>query len=100
MARRLAADGHHIVSQGEPAELCIFNTCTVTAMASRKSRQFIRQLRRRNPATKVVVTGCLAELEPTAMEKLGVDLVVGNEAKDDLPEILDREGLLAQARPG
>ena len=94
MARRLAADGHRIVSQGEFAELCIFNTCTVTAIASRKSRQFIRQLRRNNPATRVVVTGCLAELEPESLEALGVDLVVGNDAKDTLPEVLARKGLL------
>ena len=94
MARRFAADGHRIVSQGELAELCIFNTCTVTAIASRKSRQFIRQLRRNNPATKVVVTGCLAELEPGSLEALGVDLVVGNDAKDTLPEVLARKGLL------
>jgi len=99
MARRLSADGHRIVSQGEPSELCIFNTCTVTAIASRKSRQFIRQLRRHNPATKVVVTGCLAELEPAAIEELGVDLVIGNDAKDNLPEILAHHGLLRQHDP-
>jgi threonylcarbamoyladenosine tRNA methylthiotransferase MtaB len=94
MARRLAADGHRIVGQGEPADLCIFNTCTVTAIASRKSRQFIRQLRRHHPAAKVIVTGCLAELEPAAIGDLDVDLVIGNELKDDLPEILAQRGLL------
>ena len=99
MARRLSADGHRIVSQGQPSELCIVNTCTVTAIASRKSRQFIRQLRRHNPATKVVVTGCLAELEPAAIEELGVDLVIGNDAKDDLPVILAQHGLLRQHDP-
>lgn len=99
MARRFAGGGHRIVSQGEPAELFIFNSCTVTAIASRKSRQFIRQLRRHNPASKVVVTGCLAELEPAAIGDLGVDLVIGNDAKDDLPEILARHGLLDQHDP-
>ena len=99
MARRLSVDGHRIVSQGEPADLCIFNTCTVTAIASRKSRQFIRQIRRHNPTTKVVVTGCLAELEPAVIEELGVDLVIGNDAKDDLAEILAHHGLLRQHDP-
>jgi threonylcarbamoyladenosine tRNA methylthiotransferase MtaB len=99
MARRFAGGGHQIVCQGEPAELFIFNSCTVTAMASRKSRQFIRQLRRHNPASKVVVTGCLAELEPAAIGDLGVDLVIGNDAKDDLPELLARHGLLDHHDP-
>ena len=99
MARRFAANGHQIVNQGERAELCVLNTCTVTAIASRKSRQFIRQLRRRNPETRVVVTGCLAELEPASLEALGVDLVVGNEAKDTLPEILEARGVLRQHDP-
>jgi len=94
MARRFAAGGHQIVNQGERADLCVLNTCTVTAIASRKSRQFIRQLRRRNPKTRVVVTGCLAELEPESLEALGVDLVVGNEAKDNLPKILEERGVL------
>lgn len=94
MARRFAADGHRIVGQGEPADVCVFNSCTVTAAASRKSRQFIRQLRRRHPASKVVVTGCLAELEPAAVGELDVDLVIGNDDKDDLPVILARRGLI------
>jgi len=94
MARTLAATGHSIVSQGEQAELCILNTCTVTAIASKKSRQFIRQLRRQNPGARVVATGCLAELEPDSLDALGVDLVVGNDAKDDLPELLSDQGWL------
>ncbi len=94
MARRFAAGGHQIVAQGDQAELCVLNTCTVTATASSKSRQFIRQLRRHNPTAKVVVTGCLAELESASLEALGVDLVFGNEYKDSLPEILERRGIL------
>ena len=96
MSRSLAARGHSIVSQGDPADLCILNTCTVTAIASKKSRAFIRQLRRRNPGARVIATGCLAELEPDSLESLGVDLVVGNDAKDALPEILADRGWLTQ----
>ena len=94
MARRFAAGGHQIVAQGDQAELCVLNTCTVTATASSKSRQFIRQLRRHNPNAKVVVTGCLAELEAASLEALGVDLVIGNDDKDSLPEILEKRGVL------
>jgi len=94
MARSFAAAGHSIVGQGEPADLFVLNTCTVTATASRKSRHLLRQLRRHNPSAKLVATGCLAELEPDAIRALDVDLVVGNDAKDDLPEILARRGLI------
>jgi threonylcarbamoyladenosine tRNA methylthiotransferase MtaB len=96
MARSLAARGHTLVSQGDAADLCILNTCTVTAIASKKSRAFIRQLRRRNPAARVIATGCLAELEPDSLEALGVDLVVGNDAKDALPDLLSDRGWLTQ----
>ena len=94
MARALAAAGHRIVGPAEPAELCIFNTCTVTAVASRKSRQMIRQLQRKNPGAAVVVTGCEAELSPSEMAGIGVDLVVSNADKDRLIEIAKAEGLL------
>jgi threonylcarbamoyladenosine tRNA methylthiotransferase MtaB len=97
MARVFAADGHAIVGPGEPADLCILNTCTVTAIAARKSRHFIRQLRRRNPDAAVVATGCLAELEPDSMRDLGVDLVVGNADKDELPARLAASGMLRAA---
>ena len=46
MARSLASAGHRVVGPGERADLCILNTCTVTAIASKKSRQLIRQIKR------------------------------------------------------
>ena len=83
-ARSLAARGCLIVGPGEVADLCIINSCTVTAVASRKSRQLIRQLKRTNPRASVVVTGCYSELEPDKTRALGVDLVVTNRHKDRL----------------
>ena len=49
ISRELAAAGHRVVGPGEPADLCIFNSCAVTGVASRKSRQALRQLRRTLP---------------------------------------------------
>jgi threonylcarbamoyladenosine tRNA methylthiotransferase MtaB len=98
MARELAAAGHRIVGPGTNADLCILNTCTVTAIASRKSRQLIRQLKRSNPDAAVVVTGCDAELAPAEMTEIGVDLVVGNTEKERLLEIAEAGGLF-DARP-
>ncbi len=95
LARSLKGRGHRVVTAGEAADLCIFNTCTVTAMASRKSRQLLRQLCRANPGATMVATGCYAEMEPEALSKLGMDLIVGNDDKDRLVEILEEKNLLA-----
>jgi len=97
MARGLAKAGHRVVGPGTPAEICILNTCTVTSIASRKSRQLIRQLKKNNPSAAVIVTGCDAELAPSEMVEIGVDLVVGNADKERLLELAEAEGLLDSA---
>ncbi|MDX1606078.1 MAG: radical SAM protein, partial [Candidatus Competibacterales bacterium] len=86
-AQRVRAAGHAVVTEPEAADLVVLNTCAVTGAAARKSRQAIRRLHRRNPAARLVVSGCQATLEParTAAE-LGVDLVVPNPDKDRLVE--------------
>lgn len=90
----LQGRGHRLVGPGEPADLCIVNTCTVTAVAGHRSRQTVRQLRRANPDAVVVATGCLAELEPDSVARSGADHVVGTRDKDHLPDLLIRSGLL------
>lgn len=69
----------------EIADIYIVNTCTVTHLGDRSSRQLISQARRRHPEALLVVTGCYAEANPKAVAALpGVDLVVGNSSKDTL----------------
>jgi len=87
--------GHTIAGPGDEADLCVLNTCTVTATASGKSRHAIRQLRRDHPGATIVVTGCYGELEADAVREAGADLVVGNMDKDRLADILEDRGLLA-----
>ena len=99
MARTLAAAGHRIAGPGEPVELCILNTCTVTSIASKKSRQLIRQLRRAHPRAAVIVTGCDVELAPEAAREAGVDLVIGNADKDRLLELAAAAELLHEPAP-
>jgi threonylcarbamoyladenosine tRNA methylthiotransferase MtaB len=99
MARALASAGHRVVGPGEPVDLCILNTCTVTSIASKKSRQLIRQLKRSNPGVAVVATGCEVEMAPEAAREAGVDLVVGNTDKDRLLELAEAEGLLGEPEP-
>ncbi|GCF08061.1 tRNA (N(6)-L-threonylcarbamoyladenosine(37)-C(2))-methylthiotransferase MtaB [Dictyobacter arantiisoli] len=69
----------------ESADIYIVNTCTVTHLGDRSSRQLIAQAYRRKPDALLVVTGCYAELNPQGVAALpGVKLVVGNTGKDDL----------------
>src|SRR6266581_3598776 len=69
----------------EIADVYVVNTCTVTHMGDRSSRQMISQARRRHPDALLVVTGCYAELNPQAVAALpGVNLVIGNRGKESL----------------
>ena len=78
------------MSPRECADLYIINTCTVTAEADRQARQLVRRAIRQNSDARVVVTGCYAEMNPEACASIpGVDLVVGNSQKLDIPDLLD-----------
>ena len=81
--------------EGEEADLCIVNTCTVTEGADRSSRHQIRQLARRNPRAKMVVTGCLADRLPEEIGQMEqVDTVVSNREKENLlKQVLPEEEL-------
>src|SRR5690349_18584171 len=81
------------------ADIYIVNTCTVTHLGDRSSRQMISQARRRHPDALLVVTGCYAELNPRAVAALpGVDLVVGNGGKDALVEAIEEQWKTGHAR--
>ena len=77
MEAELTRRGHTLVPFDGEADAYIINTCTVTAVSDKKSRQMIRQARRRAPHAVVAVCGCYAQTDPGAVEKLGVDLVMG-----------------------
>jgi len=77
--------GYVEAKEGESADICIVNTCTVTESADSHSRREIRQLVRDNPGSQVVVTGCLAERQPDAILAVeGVTHVVPNARKEQL----------------
>lgn len=74
------------------ADLVVVNTCAVTQESVRKSRNLVRRAHRANPQAKLVMSGCYAALSSeAAADELGVDLVVGNQDKDRLVEIVQRE---------
>ena len=71
------------------SEITIINTCTVTQKAAMQSRQAVRQAVRANPNSRIVVTGCYAQTEPKAFEKInGVHYIIGNADKHRIGEIL------------
>jgi threonylcarbamoyladenosine tRNA methylthiotransferase MtaB len=73
----------------EIADVYIVNTCTVTHLGDRSSRQMISQARRRHPDALLVVTGCYAEMNPQAVAALpGVNLVIGNSGKESLVDAI------------
>lgn len=77
------------VQEGEKADLCLINTCSVTEVADHKCRQAIHRMVRENPGAFVVVTGCYAQLESERVSKIeGVDLVLGSNEKADLIQFL------------
>ncbi len=84
--------GYEDAQEGDAAELCIVNTCTVTNEGDAKSRQTIRRLARRNPGAKIVVMGCYATRAPDEIAALpGVSQVVTD--KRELPDLLGRFGV-------
>lgn len=99
-ARRLVAAGCDIVEDPTQAELCIINTCTVTHVAARKSRNLARRCARANPRARVMLTGCYAEINPAEAAGLpGVSWVLGTAEKEHLVERVKAEFGLALAEP-
>ena len=85
ISEQMSAAGFVQRDFSEIADVYVVNTCTVTHMGDRSSRQMISQARRRHPESLLVVTGCYAELNPQAVAALpGVNLVIGNSGKDSL----------------
>src|SRR5262245_25564947 len=85
----LRARGFDPARAGECPDVVVVNTCTVTAESTASSRRLIRQTAEANPQATVVVTGCYAVADPEAVRAIpGVDLVVGNDDKDRLAELV------------
>lgn len=90
MMDMLAEAGCRIVPFEEKADIYIINTCSVTNMAERKSRQIIHRAKKKNPDAVIVAAGCYVQAARGYLEQGGfVDLVVGNNRKKDMPRLLD-----------
>lgn len=90
MQQRLQEKGYKIVPFETKADIYIINTCTVTNMADRKSRQMLHRARQLNPDALVVAAGCYVQTGQETVEKdQSVDLLVGNNRKRDIAQILE-----------
>ena len=82
IAQDLLSSDWSAAADGDTAEVCIVNTCTVTQKASMQSRQAVRKVIRSNPNARIIVTGCYAQTAPQEIRKIdGVDNVVGHDKK-------------------
>ena len=90
IAQKFIEKGYKVVEFDEPANIYIINTCTVTNMADKKSRQIIRQAKSHNKDAIVVATGCYAEVSKEELEQIEeLDLIIGNKDKANIVEILE-----------
>ena len=84
--------GFYVVSEDEAADVYVVNTCTVTNMADRKSRQFIRKAHKLNPEAVIAVTGCYAQMDKDAVAAIeGVDIVTGTGEKSKILELVQEQ---------
>ncbi len=90
MLQQMESRGYQVVPFEEKADVYVVNTCSVTNMADRKSRQMLHRARKRNPEALVVAVGCYAQADPDQVLADGaVDLVVGNDQKGRLAELIE-----------
>ena len=82
--------GHSLVPFEGPADVYVINTCSVTAVSDKKSRQMIRRARKQAPDSVVAVCGCYPQTHPEEVEKLGVDLISGTGDRTGFVELLER----------
>ena len=100
LGKELLSRGHQRALLSEVPDLCVVNTCSVTDAADHKDRQAINQLHRKYPNAIIVVTGCYAQLQPEQISHIeGVDYVLGQNEKYDIPALVEEIELLNRPLP-
>lgn len=94
MQHLLEEEGYEIVPFTQKADVYVINTCSVTNMADRKSRQMLHKAKKNNPDSIVVAAGCYVQTsEKEVLNDLSVDIVIGNDRKHDLVRLLEEYSL-------
>jgi threonylcarbamoyladenosine tRNA methylthiotransferase MtaB len=88
ISRELAGSGFEMVNFCDDPDYCIINTCTVTAESDRKARQLIRRIRKKNTRAKIIVTGCFTGNNSEFLEDTGIDYIINNDRKYNIPKLL------------
>lgn len=84
-------NGYKVAESDTPADVYVVNTCSVTSIGDRKSRQMVRRIRRENPGAVIAVAGCYAQLAPEVFEKMGnVDVIVGMQNRSRIVEYVEK----------
>ncbi len=82
--------GYRVVPIHEPSDVCVINTCSVTHIGERKSRQAIRKAKKMNPDTMIVVTGCYAQLTPETIAEIdGVNIIIGTQDRHKIVDFVE-----------
>ncbi len=90
VAQLFRQEGYRVVDSGEPADVVVVNTCTVTNTGDSKSRQVIRRMIKANPESFIVVMGCYAQTAPGEVLNIeGVDLVLGTQDRNRILEYIE-----------
>ncbi|HEY8421354.1 MAG TPA: tRNA (N(6)-L-threonylcarbamoyladenosine(37)-C(2))-methylthiotransferase MtaB [Thermoclostridium sp.] len=90
MKRLFEKSGYLVVEPDTAADVYVINTCTVTHLSDRKSRQMIRRARRLNPNAVIAAVGCYAQVAPEEVSKIeGVNLVIGNNHKSEIVDLVE-----------
>lgn len=91
MIEKFITRGYKLVDFEDVADIYVINTCTVTNMSDRKSRQIIRRVKQINPSARLVVTGCYAQVAKDELQAIKeIDLIIGNSEKKDIVDILEQ----------
>ncbi len=90
MRQKFIENGYEAVDYEEKADIYVINTCTVTNMSDRKSRQIIRRVKDNNESAILVVTGCYAQVAKDELDKIeDIDIVLGNSEKKDIVKYIE-----------
>ena len=90
MEQKLQDAGYEVVAFNEPADIVIVNTCSVTNMADKKSRQMLHRAKRKNPDALVIAAGCYVQTKADEVKAdEAVDVIVGNNEKKNIVEIIE-----------
>ena len=90
MSQEFMNAGYEVVSSSDVADIYIVNTCTVTNMADRKSRQMLRRMKEINPSSILVACGCYAQVAKQELEKIEeIDIIIGNNEKKEIVSIVE-----------